>query len=304
MMCADAVGASPPRAKALTARRRGWRMQAVLLLTLIAGRGIETTGAAETARTTRATLHYAPNHNFDASGVWRPATAGFNLADINDPRQLRDLPMGVKALVWIGLCSGADRKFVDVITPYVKEKAIFGFYLMDDPDPRIGLAQCKPSSLRAEADWIHAHVRGARTFIVLMNLSAAETPSFQGTYNPSNSHVDLYGIDPYPCRSELNGCSNTMIPRYVLAAETWGISRARMVPVYQTFGGGSWSDGDGGKYRLPTAAQSRAMLAQWRALVPAPPFDCAYSWGVQRGDHALEDSADLRDVFSNHNKDR
>jgi len=277
---------------------------AILLLTLISSRGIETADAAETTRSTRATLHYAPNHNFDSSGVWRPATAGFNLADISDPRQLRDLPMGVKALVWIGLCTGVDRKFVDVITPYVKEKGVFGFYLMDDPDPRMGVARCRPSSLRAEADWIHDHVLGALTFIVLMNLSAAGTPSFQGSYNPSNSHVDLYGIDPYPCRSELNGCSDTMIERYVAAAEAWGIPRARMVPVYQTFGGGSWSDGDGGEYRLPTAAQSLAILAQWRALIPAPLFDYAYSWGVQRGDHALEDSTDFRDVFSKHNQDR
>jgi hypothetical protein len=212
--------------------------------------------------------------------------------------------MGVTGLVWVGLCAGVDEQFVATMAPYVHQKNVFGFYLMDDPDPRMGVAQCRPSSLRAEADWIHDHVRGALTFIVLMNLSAAGTPSFQDSYNPSNSHVDLYGIDPYPCRSELNGCSDTMIERYVVAAEAWGIPRARMVPVYQTFGGGSWSDGDGGEYRLPTAAQSRAMLAQWRALIPAPLFDFAYSWGVQRGDHALEDSSDLRDVFSKHNQDR
>src|SRR5258708_6417369 len=100
MMCADAVGASSPRAKAVAERRRGWRMQAPLWLTLTAGRERERGGAAEPARTTGATLPYAPNHTFDPSGVWRPAPAGFNLADINDPRQLRDLPMGVKALVW------------------------------------------------------------------------------------------------------------------------------------------------------------------------------------------------------------
>ena len=277
---------------------------AILLLALIASRGIETAAEADMARTTGATLHYAPNHNFDGSGAWRPAAAGFNLADISDPHQLRDLPVGVKGLIWVGLCAGADRQFVARITPYMHEKNVFGFYLMDDPDPRIGLAQCKPASLRAEADWIHDHVPGALTFIIVMNLSAAGTPSFQDTYNPTNSHVDLYGIDPYPCRSELNGCSDTMIERYVAAAQAWGIPRARIVPVYQTFGGGSWSDGDGGEYTLPTAAQSRAMLARWRALIPAPLFDYAYSWGVQRGDHALEDAPDLRDVFSEHNEDR
>ena len=305
MRCVESVGPAP-RAKACAARMRRWGKPAALLSMsmLIAGRGIGTAAAADAAQSTDATLHYAPNHNFDASGTWRPAAAGFNLADITDPGQLRDLPVGVKGLVWISLCAGADRRFVATLTPYMQEKGIFGFYLMDDPDPRIGLAQCKPSALRAEADWIHAHVPGAVTFIVLMNLSAAATPSYQGTYNPITSHVDLYGIDPYPCRSELNGCSDTMIARYVAAAEAWGIPRARMVPVFQSFGGGRWSDGDGGEYRLPTAAQARAMLAQWRALIPAPRFDFAYSWGVQRGDHALEDTIDLRVVFSDHNKAR
>jgi len=63
-----------------------------------------------------------------------------------------------------------------------------------------------------------------------------------------------------------------------------GASRARAwCRFYQSFGGGSWSDGDGGEYRLPTAAQLRTMLARWRALIPAPLFDFAYSWGVQTG---------------------
>jgi hypothetical protein len=277
---------------------------AILLLALIASRGIETAAEADMARTTGATLHYAPNHNFDERGNWRPGIAGFNLADVTDARQLRRLPVGVKGLIWVGLCAGADRKFVDVITPYIMEKAIFGFYLMDDPDPRFGIAQCKPESLRAEADWIHDHVPGALTFIVLMNLSAAGTPSFEDSYNLTNSHVDLYGIDPYPCRSEINGCSDTMIERYVAAAAARGIPRARMVPVYQAFGGGRWRDGDGGEYIMPTAAQLRAMLARWRALIPAPVFDFAYSWGMQRGDHALENEPELQAVFSAYNADR
>lgn len=290
---------------AMTARAFSWRMLgACVAFTLIASRGIETAGAAESARSASALLHYAPNHNFDDRGAWRPAAARFNLADIADPSQLRYLPGGVKGLIWVGRCGGVDVKFIDLISPYIKEKAVFGFYLMDDPDTRFGLHQCKPESLRAEADWIHQHVRGAQTFIVLMNMSPADTPSFHGTYNPSNSHVDLYGIDPYPCRSELNGCSDTMIEHYVAAAEAWGIPRARMVPVYQAFGGGRWKDGDGGVYILPTALQLQAMLARWRELIPAPVFDFAYSWGMQRGDQALENAADLRAVFTAYNTHR
>jgi len=70
------------------------------------------------------------------------------------------------------------------------QTAVFGFYLTDDPVPRIGLAQCKPSSLRAAPDWIHEHIPGTLTFIVLMNLSGAATPSFRDSYNSINSHVD------------------------------------------------------------------------------------------------------------------
>jgi hypothetical protein len=295
MRCADRGSLAPYEAKISAFRRWRRELQAALVLMLIAHCGTVTADGA---------LHYAPNHNFDAHGTWRPAQAGFNLADVTDPGQLRDLPAGVKGLIWVGLCSGADRKFVAAVRPYVGQTAVFGFYLMDDPDPRIGLAQCKPSSLRAEADWIHEHIPGTLTFIVLMNLSGATTPSFRESYNSINSHIDLYGIDPYPCRSELNGCSDVMIQQYVAAAEACGIARARMVPVYQSFGGGRWSDGDGGEYQLPTAVQLQAALAQWRALIPAPVFDYAYSWGEQRGDHALETSSDLQNVFLSHNRNQ
>ena len=299
MWCAEAA---PPGAQTRSVSARRWRLVAAAALILISGRGIA--GAAQTPRSMGATLHYAPNHNFDPSGAWRPAAAGFNIADIADHRRLRDLPAGVKGLIWVGQCAGADRRFIATVAPYLHEPNVFGFYLMDDPDPRIGLAQCKAESLREEADWLHDHIPAALTFIVLMNMSDAGRPSFQDTYNPANSHVDLYGIDPYPCRSELKGCSDTMIERYVAAAEAWGIPRSRVVPVYQAFGGGSWSDGDGGKYILPTAAQLQAMFARWRALIPAPMFDFAYSWGVQRGDHALENEPDLWAVFSAHNAER
>jgi hypothetical protein len=274
---------------------RSLRRRATLVLLLLTGPGV---GIAD------ATRHYAPNHNFDARGAWQPGAAGFNLADISDPEQLRHLPVGVEGLIWVGLCGGVDQNFVARMMPFVRNTAVFGFYLMDDPDPRFGPSQCKPDALRAEADWLHEHFPGAVSFIVLMNLSAADSPSFQGSYNPDNSHVDLYGIDPYPCRSELGGCSEPMIGRFVAAAETWGIPRARIVPVYQAFGGGSWRDGEGGEYQLPSPAQARVMLAQWQALIPAPRFDFAYSWGRQRGDHALEDSSALRDVFSAHNRSR
>jgi hypothetical protein len=253
-------------------------------------------------------LHYAPNDNFGPNGDYLPGRLGFNLADVNTVDQINGLEAGVKGLVWIGQCGGVDIKFLRTVQPYARTQKLFGFYLMDDPDPRDVLApaklapRCAAEDLRAESDWIHTNIPGALTLIVLMNMSSSKTPSFDGTYNPANSHVDLFGLSPYPCRTELNGCEYEMIDRYVTAAESSGVPRSRMVPIYQVFGGGEWRDDVGGQYVLPTPDQERQILARWRALVEAPILDMAYSWGSQKTDVALETATDLKEVFSLHNK--
>src|SRR2546422_3045848 len=121
------------------------------------------------------------------------------------------------------------------------------------------------------------------------------------TYNPGNSHIDLYAPDPYPCRTEVGGCDYSRIPSAIVAAEAAGIPRDSIVPVYQAFGGGGYSDDGGGQYTLPTASQEEQILAVWGALVPNPVFDYAYSWGTQNSDQALEDSPALQAVFAAHN---
>jgi hypothetical protein len=142
---------------------------------------------------------------------------------------------------------------------------------------------------------------GVVTFIVLMNMGSSQTPSFTGSYNPANSHVDLFGISVYPCRTELNGCDFDMIDRFVAAAESAGVPRPSMVPVYQAFGGGDWADDGGGRYLLPTVGEEEEILAGWGALVPVAVFDFAYSWGSQRGDVALDSATNLQTVFSRYN---
>jgi len=225
----------------------------------------------------------------------------------NSPAQLESLPDGVKGLVWIGQCGGADAKFVDAVKPYLGSKKLFGFFLMDDPDPRpisgaaLRAAYCPASNMKAESDWIHDHAPRAKTFVVLMNLTSRLVPTFGETYAPANSHIDLFGIDPYPCRTELGGCDVAMIERYVKAAEAAGIPRGRMVPIYQAFGGGDWKNESGGQYTMPTAIQLREMLTSWHQLIAAPQFDFAYSWGSQRSDMALEDSRDLKEAFLSRN---
>jgi len=255
--------------------------------------------AAETA-TCR--LHVATNGNFDPTGVYLAGKAGFNLADVSNVEQLNSLPAGVKGLVWIGRCGGVDATFLETVWPYAGNPKVFGFYLMDDPVPTPGDAhRCAAGNLKAESDWIHANVPGAMTFIVLMNMGSSKTPSFAASYNPTNTHVDLFGFSPYPCRTELNGCDFDMIDRFVAAAESSGVPRPSMVPVYQAFGSGDWLDDAGGRYVLPTVGDEEEILARWAALVPTPVFDYAYSWGSQRRDVALESSFDLQTVFLSHN---
>jgi hypothetical protein len=250
----------------------------------------------------RSALHYALNGNFDSDGIYLPGSIGLNLADVSSIKQLDSLPDGVKGLVWVGQCAGVDITFLNTVRPYIGNPKLFGFYLMDDPDPTGKYRPlCKAENLAAESDWIHANVPGAKTFILLMVMSSSKTPSFTGTYNPVNSHVDLFGIAPYPCRTELNGCDYEMIERYVAAAESWGVPRNSMVPIYQTFGGGNWVDDGGGRYMLPTAVQLERILANWEALLPTTAFDVAYSWGTQNGHVALESSPELQAVLSRHN---
>lgn len=247
-------------------------------------------------------LHYAPNHNLNAKGEYLPGEFGFNLADVDDVEKLKSLPSGVKGLVWIGRCDGVDAHFLRTLQPFIGQPNVFGFYLMDEPDPTGRYkSPCAPDNLKAESDWIHAHFPGAKTFIVLMSLASSRTPSFVGTYNPANSHVDLYGIDPYPCRTETAECNYEMIDRHVAAAQAWGIPRGDMVPVYQAFGGGNWKDDDGGKYALPSVNQMQRILERWETFVPRPVFDYAYSWGSQASNDALENSPELRSVFARHN---
>jgi hypothetical protein len=248
-------------------------------------------------------LHYASNGNFSSSGTYLPGVLGFNLADVSSVAQLNSLPDGVKGLVWVGQCKGVDSRFLSTVHPYVGNPKLFGFYLMDDPDPTgLHRSLCKADNLKAESDWIHANVPGAKTFVLLMDMSSSRTPSFAGTYNPANSHVDLFGIDPYPCRTELKDCDYEAIDRYVAAAESWGVPRENMVPVYQAFGGGNWVDDGGGRYALPTTDQLQQMLARWEAIIPAPEFDYVYSWGSQNAHVGLDRSPDLQAVFRLRNK--
>lgn len=262
--------------------------------------GLAGAAGAQTRLGPATTLHYAPNGNFGAGGAYLPGRDGFNLADVTTTDQLAALPARVRGLVYLGLCDGVDASFVDTVSPFIGKAKVYGFYLADEPDPTGRYAPlCPASNLRAEADWIHAHVPGAKTFIVLMNLGTNTEPDYAQSYTSSNTDIDLFGLDPYPCRGDLHGCDYAVIGATVRAAEATGIRREQIVPVYQAFGGGGYSD-----WTLPNAAQERRILAAWGALTPAPGLDFAYSWGRQKGDHSLVDTPALQAVFRAHNRQR
>jgi hypothetical protein len=255
---------------------------------------------AASASGPRTSEHFTGNGNLSGS-TYVPGADGFNLADVSSNAETAALPAGVKGLEWIGSCTGATPAFQQTIQPFIGDPNVFGFYLMDEPDP----SSCPATNLKAESDWIHANDPGTYTFIVELDLSSSNHPTYAGDYNPANSDIDLYGLDPYPCRSENPAsapCAYSWLGLAVSAAEQAGIPLAQIVPVYQTFGGGSWVDDGGGSYQLPTAAQESAILSTWASLVPTPVFDYAYSWGSQNGDQALNASAALQQVLLAHNR--
>jgi Carbohydrate binding domain len=247
----------------------------------------------ETGAWPATSVHYAVNGNFGGSGQYLPGVDGFNLADVGNRSVADSLPAGVRALVWVGTCSGATSSFQSLVDSFAGDSKVFGFYLMDEPYA----SSCPPANLMAESDYVHAHLPGAKTFIIMVNMGSSGSPTFAGTYTPANSHLDLVGLDPYPVRSELATPDYGEIGRYVSAARAAGWPQASIVPVYQAFGGGTETDGGGGHWRLPTAGELSTMLADWAAVVPTPVFDYAYSWGTQFGDSALVGAADLQAVF-------
>ncbi|MDW6025287.1 calcium-binding protein [Mesorhizobium sp. BAC0120] len=243
------------------------------------------------------TLHYTSGGSGEDI-----ARAGFNLADVQSVAQLNALPDGMKGLVWLNAVDGATSSFKAKVDAFKGNDKLFGFFLVDEPDPTGKWGTfATAANLKAESDYIHANLSGAKTFITMMNMGSSAHPSFEGTFNPANTGIDYYGLDPYPIRTGGAPVDYDMIDRTVDAAVASGIPISKIVPVYQTFGGGEWHTDTGGQYVLPTAAQMQTMLDHWQANVPSPGFDYAYVWGSQRGSTTLPDSQALMDLFLQHN---
>lgn len=260
--------------------------------------------------------HYAANGNFSGN-TYTPAECAFNVADVSSVSVLNALPPGVMGLVYIGYSSGgADSTFQSMVNPFIGNSRVLGFYLADEPDVTgTWGTYYSPANLKAQSDYIHEHFTNAKTFIVLANQGSDNTPAFIAkdkstgqsiSYTYANTHVDLFGLDPYPIQSQFSSelalnsqqFITSYISGYVAKAIASGITQATIVPVYQAFGNYS-----GGDWVLPTAAQEEQILTAWASLTPKPYFDYTYSWGTQDGDTALSNASSLQPIFSAHNTD-
>jgi hypothetical protein len=234
-------------------------------------------------------LHYTANTNI-VGNIYQPGSIGFNLADVSSVAEVDALPIGVKALVYLGYTAGADATFQSLVAPFIGDPNVYGFYLADEPYS----TDVNAANLKAESDYIHTHVPGTKTFIVLVNEWDDINPVFK--FNPANTGVDLFGVDPYPVQTQYGGANYSIINTAVKAAVAQGIPINQIVPVYQAFGGGGYDS-----WIVPTANQEQAILSTWGSLVPTPAFDYVYSWGIQNGDTALSDTPALQQVFAAHN---
>ncbi|RWC09719.1 MAG: calcium-binding protein, partial [Mesorhizobium sp.] len=193
-----------------------------------------------------ATMHYT----WGASAAQAKAY-GFNLVDLQYASSVNALPEGSKALIWLGESNGVTQSFIDKVTPLLNNPKVFGFFLADEPDPTGRYhTQVSAANLKAESDWIHSHFPGAKTFITLMDMGSFTDSNYSNTYNPANTGIDYYGINPYPVRT--TAVDFNYIDRAVAAALEAGIPQSAIVPVYQAFGGGGWTTNTGGSYVMPT----------------------------------------------------
>lgn len=242
----------------------------------------------------RVTMRYASN---DVGQYARLAALGFNTFDAGPYPQVIDALPG-RALVWVGGYSNttcqfatSDAAFAAILKTLAGNSKVAGFYIADEPH----LAQCQasPRQLAARTAMVHAQLPGAYTLITIEDGVPAEYAGY--------AHVsDYVGVDTYPCDAAHPKCELSLIARNVAAAKSDGISTARMVAMIQAFGAEhaaqvvhAWT--------MPTAAQERAILAEWDQVAPHRFGDYAYTWGqVYDSDPTLMDSPVLQQVLKSY----
>jgi hypothetical protein len=257
-------------------------------------------------------LHYISNTKGDRTAA---AKLGYNLFDMGPTKELIDaLAPGQQALVWLGNLDNTSctpgytwSQFTAAVDRLAGDRKVFGYFLSDEPHPYY----CPDAltHIRERADYIRARDPVQKSFIVVLD-SGKQCNSVPGceyeAFRPENSHVDLFGIDPFICNVN-TGCTFERIERTVGLAESKGIPRKAMVPVYQAFGQKCNTEQEH-YYSLPTVDQMQQMLKLWSSSVPNAVFDSTYTWmsqgpacpalDVANGNNG---NADLQSVMRAHN---
>jgi hypothetical protein len=260
------------------------------------------------AGATGPTLHYASNTHDDHAAA---AKVGFNLFDLPPDKAAIDaLGPGQQALVWLGNLDNtnctpgySDAKFSAAVDRLAGDPKVFGYYLSDEPHPSV----CPKAveHIRQRADYIRSKDPAQRSFIVVLDAGKECHGNFGCEYaalRPEQTHVDLFGIDPFIC-SIAKGCDFERIDRTVGLAEAKGIPRAAMVPVIQVFGQ-TCNTQQTHYYKLPSATELNQALAHWDAVLPHPRFDFAYTWASDGpACPALDKAADLQSILRSRSTD-
>jgi hypothetical protein len=252
--------------------------------------------------------HYIANLGGDFAAA---REVGFNLADISSPSLLDSLPAGMRGVLWIGngyntqcawaLSDDAVAAAVAAVRGHPNFSEIY--YISDEPHP----ANC-PDAAHKVAErtaLIHSLDSAGRTFILVENGLHAYTE-----FDQLAGSADFIGVDPYPCNRQnvKKGCDLSAMRRRIETALAAGIAPDRIVPVYQAFGQ-NCTESSSPYYRLPSVAETKAMLSVWDELVPPDrrPFDMTYSWGPQLRSACPSlkmadgrDHPDLRSVFADY----
>ncbi|GAA0572735.1 hypothetical protein [Actinomadura livida] len=231
------------------------------------------TPAAEATGTRRIALNTEP------ADYPRLRALGYDLVDVApDAEQVDGVPPGMEAMLWVGNYHCDDfvlgfQEFKDAVDRFGRDPRVFGWYLSDEPNA--GDCPGVAGEIRRRAEYIERNAPGQVSFVSLTDFPMEPL-------TPGRVGVDLFGLDPYPCKGSadvLERCDIGAIDRMVRMADDAGIPRDRIAPVLQTFGQ-SCSDGDK-QYWLPTRAQFLGILARWDRLAPRPPLEISYSWGHQ-----------------------
>jgi len=275
------------------------------------------------------TLHAAFNTQGDTTEL---IALGFNLIDVTgnktDPAKtlalVNTLPEGIQALVWLGNLGNApkgqncpppgysDAEFKAQVDILAGNPKVFGYNLADEPHPSV--CPDAASVIKDRSDYIHTHAPGQKTYITIQDGSNM-CPKGEGceyhALRPEITHVDLVGLDPYPCHFNSFGqpieCDTSVISQRVQLAIANGIPVSAIVPVFHAFGQEDRQDGKSAYYRTPTTVEFQEILDLWSSLVPNPVFDFAYTWGIQCTENScpapqsLKNHPELQALIKQHN---